>query len=127
MIRGFIVIAFAICFSVNAYSQVPFECDSNFHQTFGDNNELLSYDVRTNTFVVAPNSAGFMVNAFGLRVADGFAYGLNNTTPVHLFRLGSDGTVVDLGSVTDLPDDTWPSGDFKDDLLYAFSRGLVDA
>ena len=49
MIRGFIVIAFAICFSVNAYSQVPFECNDQFYQVFDDQGMLISYNVLTNT------------------------------------------------------------------------------
>jgi len=123
MIRRFIVLALLVCFSVNAHSQEPFPCDDSFYQVFGDLGELLSYDLRSNTFVVAPNNAGRPLNAFGYRVEDDFAYGLLQDN-ANLARLGSDGTIVDLGTITSLPVNMYANAGFSNDgLLYVYSGG----
>ena len=123
MIR-LIALAFLVCFSVNAYSQVPFECDDNFHQVFSDEGSLMSYNVLTNTFVVAPNSLGEGVNAMGYRLADNLAYGIISSTN-QLVQMAADGSAVGLGGVTGLPNANYPAGDFASDgLLYVY-RGLA--
>jgi hypothetical protein len=117
MIKSFIALAFLVCISVNAYPQEPFPCDDSFYQVFGDEGELLTYDLASNTFVVAPNNAGEPLNAFGYRLEDNFAYGFMDDT--NLVRIGSDGTVVDLGAITGYPGGPTATGDFfNDGLLY---------
>ncbi|MCH7949109.1 MAG: IPTL-CTERM sorting domain-containing protein [Candidatus Dadabacteria bacterium] len=110
MIKSFITLAFLICISVNAYSQEPFPCDDSFYQVFTNQGQLITYDLASNTFVTAPNNAGDPLNAFGYRVVDDFAYGVLQDT--NLARLGSDGTVVDLGAITGFPGGPTASGDF---------------
>ena len=123
MIR-LIALAFLVCFSVNAYSQVPFPCNDDFYQIVGDNGQLLTYDLESDTVTFAPNNAGTTLNAAGIRIADGFAYGIFTDNGA-LARISLDGTVENLGPVAGLPADRYPTGDFANDgLLYVYSNGL---
>lgn len=125
MIRGFIAIVFAVCFSVNAYSQVPFECNDQFYQVFTFQGQQLAYDLVSNTFVIAPNNAGEGYNAVGYRIADNFAYGLASTG--NLLQISADGSVIDLGPVAGLAGSA-QAGDFgPDGLLYIHQNAVVPA
>ena len=122
MVRSILMFLFVLGFSVNVYSQEPFECTTDFLQVFGQGN-LLMYDAFSGTNTVAPDSAGFGINAVGYRNADNFAYGTRGTNI--LVRLGSDGMTNDLGVVLGLPDIDYPAGDFGGDgLLYVYQEVL---
>ena len=129
IISRFIAITFAICFSVNAYSQVPFECNDHFYQSFnptGTQLMVLDYNVLTNTFVVSPNSFVGNVSAVGYRITDNFAYGINMSGGITLVQISADGSAIDLGPIAGLPGNVtnYPGGDFgADGLLYIDPTG----
>lgn len=125
-IRSCPVLAFLVCISVNAYSQVPFECSDNFYQVFSTEGQLISYDLKTNTSVIAPNDAGSKANAFGYRNEDNLAYGIYLDT-ASLAQMGSDGTTNNLGVIPGFPVGNTAAGDFfKDGLLYVIYNSQLN-
>ncbi|WP_159586049.1 DUF7507 domain-containing protein, partial [Chelativorans xinjiangense] len=80
-------------------------CDATLY--LGQNNPtgLFQFDTASNPFVVnpvGPTSSG-QYNAIAMHPTDGYIYGVRATTPPMLVRVGSDGSVVELGTISGLP------------------------
>src|SRR5690606_25250888 len=62
---------------------------------------LFQFDTSQNPFLVQPLGpvSGITYNAIAMHPSDGYIYGLRGPTPGTLIRIGSDGSVRDLGNV----------------------------
>ncbi len=103
------MLVFAGCFLVagstdaQAQSQPAFPgCTADTYLAQYSNTRLFSFDTSVNPFIVNPigPASGMTYNAIGFNPADNYIYGLRGT---NLLRIGSDGSVQDLGPISGLP------------------------
>jgi uncharacterized repeat protein (TIGR01451 family) len=100
--------------------QPPLTCDSSLYQisadgSTGGNSYLrkIIFSGGSATFSDIGAGAGSNVNGgYGYNQVDNYIYGLsyddvNNGGPFHMYRIGSDGSFVNLGQVTGLPSGTF--------------------
>jgi hypothetical protein len=112
-----------------------YSCDSTLYLVA--DKQLYSLDLvnGTRTKIGAPYPDDY--NAMGYNAADNFIYGLDKKTD-HLVRVGSDGSVDDLGLPSGLPAGNYYIGDmagtsldvlsaFKPTVLYSIDIGTVVA
>lgn len=102
-----------------------FSNDAGLFQVFSNYGQIGEVNLETQTFETAEFNAGTKVNAAGYRPADNYAYGVVINSG-EIARIGSNGQIETLGSVTDLPTNrgTYFVGDFaNDDLLYLRNSG----
>lgn len=102
-----------------------FSNDAGLFQVFSNYGQIGEVNLETKTFETAQFNAGTKVNAAGYRPADNYAYGVIINSS-EIARIGSNGQIETLGSVTDLPTNrgTYFVGDFaNDDLLYLRNSG----
>ncbi|MEM7009111.1 MAG: IPTL-CTERM sorting domain-containing protein [Thermodesulfobacteriota bacterium] len=126
--RLLLSLCFLICFTGLTYAQpVPFECDNRFHMIFGEQGQSLTYDLTTDTFVIAPEQANRSMNAAGYREVDNLGYAIFSNSN-ELAQISADGSVVNLGPVNGLPENiSIPAGSFGNDgLLYVYRGGVPD-
>lgn len=123
--------------TVSVPSGTPFSCP-------GSNDLYLSQGPDTNTgtqfqyigrynnpfnyFNVGGISHGITYNAIGYNQLDNFIYGINQSgnSSNELVRVDSSGDVLNLGSVTGLPVETYISGDMIGGELYVMQGGDVN-
>ncbi len=113
------VSAFALlCLAVLVPSRAsaePFGCEVGFYQII--TGQLTILDPATGEY----NSIGSAIpnnpNAFGYNVQDNYIYGINNGagSQGNLLRVSNDGSYIDLGLPTGLPEQAYVSGDFDYD------------
>lgn len=85
----------------------PFVCSSNFYQVISGQLKLL--DPVNGTYTNVGSAQVDEYNAIGYNVVDNYIYGIKTTATSgvgavgNLVRIGSDGTMTDLGAVSGLP------------------------
>lgn len=86
------------------------------------------YNNPFNYFNVGGISHGITYNAIGYNQLDNFIYGINQSgnSSNELVRVDSSGDVLNLGSVTGLPVETYISGDMIGGELYVMQGGDVN-
>ncbi len=86
------------------------------------NTRLYGVGTGTNPFTYPLiGQGGFVYNATGYNPEDNFLYAIRYplaTGSNHLLRVGADGSTVNLGAVTGLPNATYNSGTFSDAGVY---------
>ena len=97
-------------------SQCPtiFICDSKFYQTREINGDYHLTRIETKPSVSITNLANLTqngvvdgINSIVFNKSDGFIYGLAMTAPFHLYRIGSNYVVRNLGIVQGFPSDAF--------------------
>ncbi len=91
-------------------SLTPFTCTGDFYQIHASPSAVSRVDLINGNFSTLGNT-GEELRATGLDPSTGIAYAIGRDTNV-LFAIGNDGTVVNLGPVTDLPARNYATGDF---------------
>ena len=114
--------------TVTVLDQPRFACDGTLYQTYAGSflgaTQLASVDVATGEFVnVGGTGHGLAYNAIAFNTGDEFIYGARIVAggSNEIVRVGSDGSVTNLGAVTGLPVDFYVAGDFGPDGLYYVS------
>ncbi|EIM77039.1 hypothetical protein A33O_04230 [Nitratireductor aquibiodomus RA22] len=110
-LHGCLIAAFLVVFAwafmgstdAQAQSQPAFPgCTADTYLAQYSNTRLFSFDTSVNPFIVNPigPASGMTYNAIGFNPADNYIYALRST---NLLRIGSDGSVRDLGPISGLP------------------------
>ncbi|MFT7598245.1 MAG: hypothetical protein ACI8TP_001166 [Acidimicrobiales bacterium] len=99
-------------------ADTTFPCDPGFYQVISG--QLAELDPAAETYApIGPDHSNY--NAMGYRIADGYLYGISDTT---LYRIDNTGTRTSLGTL-DMPGGSY-AGDFADDGLLNISGGGRD-
>ncbi|WP_407353712.1 DUF6923 family protein [Luteimonas sp. R10] len=111
----------------------PFgSCDSTMYLSQGDPTGLFQFDTSSNPFPVQPvgSVSAHRYNGIAFNPADNYIYAIrvSDTLPNNvLLQIGSDGTVAELGAVTNLPDILgYGVGEIAPDGSYYVKRGGDD-
>ncbi|WP_439273248.1 DUF6923 family protein [Pseudochrobactrum sp. HB0163] len=107
-------------------AQPPFACTSTMYLAQNAPTGLFSFDTSRNPITVKPvgKASAYTYNAVAYNPQDNFLYGFSNTGD--LLRIGSDGSVVNLGKVPNLnlPAETFNSGEISPDgIFYVRQQG----
>ena len=120
--------------------QKQFSCENNLYVAHGESLDVAStlstIDSSQSPFVLAPMlanpaSQAYHYNAMGYREQDNYIYAVKSASN-HILRLGSDGSVVDLGAAISLPtptnvDNAYDAGAvFMDGDFYVHRKGADD-
>ncbi len=92
-------------YALTVFPQPAFSCSTDFYLTAGDPATMLTLDVSTtpvteSLFIPDTNIPYNRINATAYNTADNYIYTLQRTTPFNMMRIGSDGSVITLGTVT---------------------------
>ncbi|PKV51824.1 gliding motility-associated-like protein [Aquimarina sp. MAR_2010_214] len=86
---------------IGSFGYGQFSCPSTFYQVISG--ELKSYDAVTGEYS-APISTNDLYNATGYNPVDNFVYAIGKAGTIngHLIRIDSDGSIADLGALTNM-------------------------
>ncbi|MGQ3191721.1 DUF7507 domain-containing protein [Neoaquamicrobium sediminum] len=80
-------------------------CDATLYLAQNQPTGLFEFNTSSNPFSVNPvgPTSSIQYNAIAMHPTDGYIYGLQGPAPGRVVRVGSDGSVTDLGTVAGLP------------------------
>ncbi|WP_237054050.1 DUF6923 family protein [Marilutibacter chinensis] len=101
-------------------------CSATMYLAQNQPTGLFQFDTSSNPFIVDPvgPTSAITYNAIAVNPVDNYIYGLRGPAPGTLVRVGSDGSVLDVGTITGFPINS-VIGEFGPDGTYYTGNGTT--